>query len=220
MAIRAIGDSEMLSVIGVGFGRTGTMSLKLALETLGFKSCYHMLDVIRNPEHIPMWNDAADGKPVDWDKLFEGYAAAADLPPAHFWKQLMDHYPEAKIVLTIRDSESWYESAHNTIFKQSRDRASIPNSELTAHQKLMHKIVIQQTFDEKMQDRDHVIKTYERRNDEIQRVVPSERLLVFRISEGWGRLCNFLDKSVPDESFPKTNTTAEFRNNFSKAAGR
>lgn len=206
-----------LSVIGVGFGRTGTLSLKLALEILGFKPCYHMLDVIQNPDHIPIWNDAADGKPVDWDKLFKGYAAAADLPPAHFWKELMNYYPEARIVLTIRDSESWYNSAHNTIFEQSRGRDSGPGSKRTAHQDLMHKIVIQQTFDERMADRDHVIKAYERRNEEIQRRVPPERLLIFRISEGWAPLCQFLDKSVPNESFPKTNTTAEYRSKFLKA---
>lgn len=206
-----------LSVIGVGFGRTGTLSLKLALEILGYKPCYHMLDVIQNPDHIPIWNDAADGKPVDWDKLFKGYAAAADLPPAHFWKELMNYYPEARIVLTIRDSESWYNSAHNTIFEQSRGRDSGPGSKRTAHQDLMHKIVIQQTFDERMADRDHVIKAYERRNEEIQRRVPPERLLIFRISEGWAPLCQFLDKSVPNESFPKTNTTAEYRSKFLKA---
>lgn len=206
-----------LSVIGVGFGRTGTLSLKIALEMLGFKPCYHMLDVIQNPDHIPIWNDAADGKAVDWDKLFKGYAAAADLPPAHFWKELMNYYPEARIVLTIRDSESWYNSAHNTIFEQSRGRDSGPGSKRTAHQDLMHKIVIQQTFDERMADRDHVIKAYERRNEEIQRRVPPERLLIFRISEGWAPLCQFLDKSVPNESFPKTNTTAEYRSKFLKA---
>ncbi len=210
----------VLSVIGVGFGRTGTLSLKLALEALGFKPCYHMLDVIQNPDHIPIWNDAADGKPVDWDKLFKGYAAATDLPPAHFWKELMDYYPEARIVLTIRDSESWYESAYNTIFRQSRERDSGPGSKRTAHQDLMHKIVIQQTFDEQMEDRNHLIKAYEQRNEEIQRVVPPERLLVFRVSEGWGPLCQFLDKPVPTESFPKTNTTAEFRRNFSKSGRR
>lgn len=205
-----------LSVIGVGFGRTGTLSLKIALEMLGFKPCYHMLDVIKNPDHIPIWNDAADGKPVDWDKLFKGYAAAADLPPAHFWKELMDYYPEAKVVLTIRDSQSWYESAYNTVFAQSRLRVS--DSKRTPHQDLMHKIVIQQTFDGQMEDRDHVIKAYERRNEEIQRVAPPERLLVYRVSEGWVPLCKFLGKPVPTESFPKTNTRTEYRRDFLKAS--
>ena len=105
-----------LSVIGAGFGRTGTMSLKLALDQLGFGPCYHMTEVFKNPKASGYWEAAADGKPIDWEEVFAGYRSTVDWPGATFYKQLADAYPEAKVILTERDAEAWFESTQATIF--------------------------------------------------------------------------------------------------------
>jgi len=118
-----------IRVIGAGIGRTGTTSLKMALEQLGFDKCYHMDEVAKNPSHVPMWIDAANGKNVDWDALFEGYQAAVDLPPYAFYSELMAYYPEAKIILTLREPEKWYESASQTIFRLPPP----PNNDIATH---------------------------------------------------------------------------------------
>ncbi len=109
-----------LQVIGAGFGRTGTASLKAALETLGFTKCYHMFEFMEHPEHAKYWDAASQGKPVAWDRLFEGYQATVDWPGCTYYIQLMEAYPEAKVVLSVRDPERWYESVSKTIFTASR----------------------------------------------------------------------------------------------------
>ena len=205
-----------LSVIGAGFGRTGTLSLKLALEILGFRKCYHMREVFKHPDHVPVWADAADRKPVDWDSLFAGYSAAVDLPPAHFWRELVNHYPKAKVVLTVRDAESWYESAYNTVYQMILQRESVTDPKERAQHALMKKIAFEQNFDGKFEDRDYAIKAYLRRNEEIEIAVPPERLLVYQVSEGWEPLCKFLGTSIPAEHFPKANTKDEFQTSFLK----
>ena len=106
-----------LSVIGAGFGRTGTESMKLALETLGLGPCHHMKDVLGNPRQIDLWRSAARGERPDWDEIFDGYIAAVDWPAAYFWRELSAYYPDAKILLTVRSPESWYASMANTILK-------------------------------------------------------------------------------------------------------
>ena len=105
-----------IKVIGAGFGRTGTTSLKAALEMLGFDSCYHMQEVVKNPSHGREWLAAWEGRPVDWDTLFEGYQATVDWPGATFYKELMAHYPEAKVLLSVREPERWYDSSLETIY--------------------------------------------------------------------------------------------------------
>jgi len=106
-----------LSVIGAGFGRTGTLSLKVALETLGFGPCYHMLEVLKNPAHIPIWTSAVQGERIEWDAVFSGYLAAVDWPAAYFWRDLAEQYPEGKVILTVRDSRQWYDSVFDTIYR-------------------------------------------------------------------------------------------------------
>ena len=110
-----------LAVIGAGFGRTGTLSLKVALEQLGLGRCYHMLEVFANPGHAAQWQAAADGKPVDWEALFAGYGAAVDWPACHFWRALAARYPEAKVLLTVREPGAWYKSVSDTIYQARLD---------------------------------------------------------------------------------------------------
>src|SRR4051812_19647780 len=109
-----------LKVIGAGLGRTGTMSLKVALEGLGFAKCYHMVEVLAHPEHVPVWDAAGRGESVDWEMLFRGYQATVDYPGCNFYQEYLRLYPEAKVILTVRDPERWYDSARQTIYQASR----------------------------------------------------------------------------------------------------
>lgn len=200
-----------LQVIGAGFGRTGTLSLKLALEMLGYDKCYHMVEVFEHPEDAPVWQAAAHDQPVDWDALFEGYAAGVDWPVAGFWRELMDYYPEAKIILTVRDADSWYESASKTIFVSM-------NAELSPHTpphvrqviNMMQDLIVVRGFSGNLTDRDHMIRVYHQHNEEVKRTVPSERLLVFEAKQGWQPLCQFLGNAVPQAPYPRANSSEEF----------
>src|SRR5436305_4995689 len=107
-----------MRIVGAGLGRTGTHSLKLAIERLTGAPCYHMMEVFGHPEHLPIWRDAATGKEPDWPQLLEGYEAIVDWPGASFWRDMSEAFPEAVILLSTRaDAETWWKSAHNTIFQ-------------------------------------------------------------------------------------------------------
>lgn len=194
-----------LSVIGAGFGRTGTMSLKLALDELGFGPTYHMTEVFKNPTAPGYWEAAADGRPVDWEQVFAGYGATVDWPSATFYKELADAYPEAKVVLTVREPEAWFASTQATIFAR-RIFENAPEDWARMALK-----VIGDLFDREMDNKAKLIDVYNRHNDEVRRVIPPERLLVYEVSQGWKPLCRFLEVSVPDHPMPKVNSTEEFQ---------
>lgn len=193
-----------LSVIGAGFGRTGTMSLKLALEQLGFGPCYHMVEVFKNPKAPGYWEAAADREPVDWDEVFAGYGATVDWPNATFYRELAEAYPQAKLVLTVRDPQAWFASTQATIFKHDFNLQPGDFGRMTSK-------VIGRLFDQRMHDEAHCIEVYNRHNETVQRVIPAERLLVYDVSEGWAPLCNFLGAPVPDTPMPKANSTEDFQ---------
>jgi hypothetical protein len=192
-----------LSVIGAGYGRTGTLSLKLALEQLGFGPCYHMMEVFKNPLAPGLWEAAADGRP-DWETIFEGYRSTVDWPNATFYKDLADAYPDAKVILTVRDPEDWYASTQSTIFKQD----IAPDTD-NPFLRMVGKVVYD-LFDRRMHDKDHVISVYETHNARVQAVIPAERLLVYRVTEGWPPLCGFLGVPVPTGPMPKVNAREDF----------
>ncbi|HWF01691.1 MAG TPA: sulfotransferase [Caulobacteraceae bacterium] len=192
-----------LKLIGAGFGRTGTMSLKLALEQIGFGPCYHMMEVFPRPDAPQLWIDAADGAP-DWPRIFDGFAASVDWPGASFWRELADFYPDAKVLLTVRDPEAWYASTQATIFA---DRA---RSGETPFERMIMKVV-GHLFPTGLHDKDHVIGVFERHNAAVQSAFGPDRLLTYEVSQGWKPLCDFLGVAVPDTPMPKTNTTDEFR---------
>jgi hypothetical protein len=197
-----------LSVIGAGFGRTGTMSLKLALDRLGFGPCYHMIEVFKNPKASGYWEAAADGRPVDWEEVFAGYSSTVDWPSATFYKQLANAYPEARVILTVRDPEAWFSSTQATIFSRH-----IRDDTEDDWQRMVLK-VISDLFDRRMTDRAKLIEVYQRHNEEVRRTIPKERLLVYEVADGWEPLCRFLDAEVPNESMPRANSTDEFRQNL------
>ena len=203
-----------IEVIGAGFGRTGTLSLKIALEALGLDKCYHMMEVMRNESHAAQWRKAARGEAVDWDALYTGYRATVDWPSASFWRELRAVYPEAKVILTLRDSQQWYTSVMNTIWKFSSQATGDSRTQLdeAAMERSMmgDEIIWQGVFGGRMEDRDHVIECYERHNQEVIDTVPADKLLVYRPGDGWEPLCGFLQKTVPDTDYPKVNSTEDF----------
>ena len=198
-----------LEVIGAGFGRTGTMSLKVALEELGFGPCYHMVELFEHPEHVECWEAAVRGDAVEWEDLFHGYRATVDWSGAAFYKELMERYPEARVILTVRDPERWYESARNTIFSL-RDIGS------SRAPQMARELAWQKGFDSDVGDRQHMIEAFNRWNEEAKELVPTERLLVYEVKEGWAPLCDFLDVEEPkDKPFPHLNDSDSFRSSLS-----
>lgn len=200
-----------LDVIGAGFGRTGTLSLRAALTTLGFGPVYHMLEVIRQPEMAADWLEALTDDTA-LTRVLRGYRSAIDWPACHFWRPLMRLHPEAKVILTLRDPEQWYRSIADTIYRvlSQPPPPGMPHAQST----MTRRIVLDETFQGRLGDRDHAIAVFERHNRAVRETVPANRLLVFDVREGWEPLCRFLEVPVPAEPFPQTNSSAEFRANF------
>jgi len=201
-----------LKVVGAGFGRTGTLSLKSALEKLGFGPCYHMLEVMGRPDHVEMWYRLAYGGHVDWDLLFNDFKSAVDWPAARYWRELADHYPDAKVLLSVRDAESWYKSATDTIFQGMTMGLLDSVPELRRRQMAMaRKITLEDTFGGRFEDRSYAIEVFNRHIETVRATIDPARLLVFDVKEGWEPLCRFLGVPAPDESFPRLNDTATFQ---------
>ena len=193
-----------LSVIGAGLGRTGTMSLKLALEQLGLGPAYHMMEVFKNPAAFGWWAEVAEGGGPGWETIFEGYGSTVDWPSATFYRALADAYPDAKVILTERPGAEWFRSAQGTIFAQNGPPP--PPAFIR-----MIESVVDRMFDGQRNDPDHAIAVFERHNAEVRRVIPASRLLVYEVAQGWAPLCDFLGVGVPDGPMPHVNTTAEFQ---------
>ena len=210
-----------IEMIGAGFGRTGTMSLKVALEDLGFGPCYHMTEVFAHPEHVEVWRAASQGEPIDWELIFGGYRATVDWPACTFYAELMEKYPDAKVILTVRDPQRWYESAYNTIYTMTRAASSpilflaglvLPRAKgVKRTRPMIEEIVWEMDFDGRFEDRDSAIATFERHNEQVKERVPPEKLLVYDVKEGWGPLCEFLGVEAPDKPFPHLNDGEIFR---------
>ena len=192
-----------LQIIGAGLGRTGTLSLKLAIEQLGFMGCYHMVEVLMNPSHAAYWNAAADGR-ADWARIFAGYAATVDYPGCRYWRELAGAYPEAKVILTVRDPQRWFESTQATIFSDhNRQRLQFPELD-----DFFAKNVFAD-FGDRIHDRDYMVEMFQQHNEDVKRSISPERLLVFEVKEGWAPLCEFLDVPMPSEPFPHANSREE-----------
>lgn len=211
-----------LKVIGAGIGRTGTESLKTALEHLGFGKCYHMFELFRNPHHLPYWEELLEGRGAHPGGFFEGFQATVDFPGAIYYERFMEAYPDAKVVLTVRDTDRWHESASRTILR------GVPGFALGVmkfagmlfpHLKKsfachLHarEIVHLRFFQGEMKDAEVCKRIYNEWNEQVRSSVPPDRLLVFDVKDGWGPLCEFLGVPEPEIPFPWTNT----RDNFGK----
>lgn len=200
------------------------MSLKAALEELGFDPCYHMSEVFENPEHIETWDTAANGHPVSWRHFLKDYEATVDWPGCSFYEDMMREFPNAKVLLSVRDPDKWYESVSNTIYNirrmstASRFTAAIfavsgvflPQVKRGA--RMVNTLIWDGTFDGRFEERRYAIEVFNRHNEEVIRNVPEDRLLVYEVKEGWEPLCKFLDVEVPvDKPFPHLNDSRNFR---------
>ncbi len=195
-----------LKVVGAGVGRTGTHSLKIALEQLLDAPCHHMLEILGDPGQAAAWIDAVEGRPVDWSAMLLRYRAIVDWPGASFWRELSRENPNALVLLSVRDPEEWYRSASNTIFL-SFDR--VP-PELAPWMEAMRKL-LRDRFSDRLDDPTAMMDAYERHNDTVRTEVAASRLLEWNLGDGWDPICERLGLPVPPEPFPATNSTGEFR---------
>ncbi|GAA4617589.1 sulfotransferase family protein [Saccharopolyspora hordei] len=200
----------MVQIIGAGFGRTGTASLKAALERLGFGPCYHMFEVIAKPERVRDWERALDGEVSDWETVLGGFQSTVDWPGCAFWRELVDSYPDAKVVLTVRDPEKWYDSVHSTIYQFVQEEPGDDDFSVKLRPTI-ERMIWNGTFGGRFDDRAHAIEVFQRHNAAVQEAVPADRLLVYQVGEGWQRLCDFLGVPVPDVDFPHVNDAASIR---------
>ena len=208
-----------LQVIGAGFGRTGTLSLKYALEKLGFKPCYHMMEVFPRPEHVRMWHRLAFENQIDWDLLFADFRATVDWPSARWWREIAAHHPDAKVILTLRSPESWYQSMSETIYQPMKHPVRDGVPELVKLQNQMaRKAILGDTFDNRFEDKAHAIDVFNRHNQAVRDTIAPARLLEFQARDGWAPLCRFLEVPVPAEPYPHVNDTASTQAMIKKMA--
>jgi hypothetical protein len=202
-----------LKLIGSGFGRTGTMSTKLALEKLGFGPTHHMIEVIENPAQQPHWDAYARGDKMDWARVFTGYNSQVDFPGAAVWEQLIAAFPAAKVIHTERPEEEWWASFSTTIgkFFDKRTELALPPP-IAALFSTMDRILVDGVFGGL--DKATAISAYRRNNAKVRATIPAERLLVFSPVDGWEPLCRFVGAAVPDEPFPRSNARDEFWAHF------
>jgi hypothetical protein len=199
-----------LEILGPGFGRTGTHALKLAVERLGFGPAHHMFEVRDNPEQLPNWEAAARGERVDWEDVFRGYRSQVDFPGAKYWRELAQYYPRAKVILSVRDPDEWFDSVQATIAPFLAARGKHPSAHVNAIAEMGYQTVAVQVFGDRLSDRDHATQVFRRHIAEVKSEIPSDRLLTFDVREGWGPLCKFLCVEAPDIPFPKTNSSKVF----------
>lgn len=205
----------IIKVIGAGFGRTGTGSLRFALEKLGFDKCYHMSEIMNDPEKARDWLNARLRKQVNWDDVFDGYQATVDWPSCSFYKELHEHYPEAKVILTVRDPDEWYRSAYKTIYAMSKARNKIIDWLFPASRnmkRMFFVIIWDGTFYGKFEDEVYAKTIFKNHIEEVKRAVPKEQLLIYEITQGWEPLCKFLAVPVPqEEPFPIVNDSKSMK---------
>lgn len=204
-----------MKVIGAGYGRTGTSSMKAALELLGLGPCHHMDELFAHPEQIRLWLDVADGRGAAWDVVLDGYTSSVDFPSQHWYRELAARWPDAKVILTVRDPEAWYRSARDTIYAISRDvpiRWVGPYLPVAGGvTRLATKVIWSGVFGGRFLDKPYALSVYQEHIEAVKAHIPPERLLVYDVKEGWAPLCAFLGVPVPAEPFPRRNDTAEFR---------
>jgi hypothetical protein len=197
-----------LQVIGAGLGRTGTNSLRLALNQLGFGPCYHMYEAVLNiPVNLPLWSAALDGH-ADWGAIYKGYASAVDWPTSGFVRELNESYPDAKFVLTVRSAQSWAQSFSETIYKALAGADQAPSA-LKPWLGMVNGVVSRTGFPFGL-DIAGLASAFNAHTEAVKAAIPADRLLVYEVKDGWRPLCAFLGVPEPAEAFPRTNSREEF----------
>lgn len=193
--------------MGLGLGRTGTLSLKVALEQLGFSPCYHMLDVIKKPGNINILRRVGEGNPIEWKKLFEKYQAGVDFPFTTHYKEILGSFPGIKVILTVRDPDEWYQSAEQTIYRLQYFLINwLPKGKKVGKKTIWHKL-----FNGRFHDRDFAIKQFNRHIEDVKQSIPEDQLLIFDVKDGWEPVCCFLEVPVPEGAFPHVNQRAAMK---------
>jgi hypothetical protein len=210
----------VLEVISPGFGRTGTSSLKLALEILGFGPCHHMDEVLASPSQVAMWKQIAAGKPIDLEEVFAGYRSQVDFPGAHIWRQTAARYPKAKVVHSVRPAEQWWTSYSQTIAKvnSSHHDLSLPQHVHDMFE-VAGELFTRQTLGGDPTDREACIAAFRARQAEVEAAIAPERLLIFDVTQGWEPLCRFLGVPVPDQPFPRRNDAVQYWDSLTSGPG-
>ena len=204
-----------MKVICAGWGRTGTRSLKFALEKLLRQPSYHMQNILLNKKDAKIWHDSIFKKNEEfkWDKIYKGYGACLDFPSCNYYKELMEAYPESKVILTIREDESWIKSwnvLNNQILKSLTFRflAKIPKTSFKLQKDIHNKMILGEdgAFCGAKTDLERKQK-FNEWNKSVIKYVPKDRLLVYEVKDGWEPLCKFLNSPIPDIPFPYKNKT-------------
>jgi hypothetical protein len=202
------GNVMSLKVIGAGFGRTGTTSMKEALELLGYDKCHHMKEVLPNSKQVELFDLVSRNLAVDWDDVFEGFEAAVDWPAAARYKEIMATYPDVKVILTARDPEAWYASARETIYVLSHIVPPVITLLIPHLRKavaMIHRLIWEGVFEGRFEDKQHAIDVYRKNVADVMANVPQDQLLVHAAKDGWQPLCEFLGKPIPAQPYPHSN---------------
>ncbi|MFD2419841.1 sulfotransferase family protein [Amycolatopsis pigmentata] len=201
-----------LRVIGAGIGRTGTFSLHLGLSALLDQQCYHMFEVVQRPEHIEPWESAfTDGAPPSgWHAFFAGYDGSVGGPTSAFWRELLTVFPEALVVLSVRDTDEWWRSFSRTVVPVLERHLRHPEADDARVVELGHLTTVRH-LTAGWADENTAKAAYDAHNDEVRSLVPADRLVEWTPADGWGPLCRALEVPVPAEPFPHRNTAAELR---------
>jgi hypothetical protein len=218
--VKATTAATSMTVIGAGLPRTGTLTQKLALEELGLGPCYHWVNVLADLDQVELWNRALDGE-SPWEDIFDGHRSTVDWPGGYFYRELMDFYPEAKVLLSVRDPEAWERSFRDTIWTMCHGETLMPllsraRAEVDPRWRRYLTLVDrmfwgpQGTFAAGHAEPELLIEQMVRHSEEVRRVVPAERLLVWEVTDGWGPLCEFLEVDVPDGPLPHANDRDSF----------
>ena len=202
-----------MKLINVGLARTGTTSLKAALEILGVAPVYHTFDLFTNAKHMDIWEGAYEGNPVDWRAFYAAYEVA-DWPAGLFYKEIIAAHPEAKIMMTVRDAEGWYESIYS-IFKQGMS-INLPIPIVRRIKNFIVNYPANVFFEGRIDDRAFMVQFFQNYVAEVKAFVPEDRLLVYSVVEGWEPLCDFLDVAVPNRPFPRVNSRGGFKGTVKK----
>jgi hypothetical protein len=201
-----------LRVVGAGLGRTGTHSLKIALEQLLGGPCYHMTEVFGRPDDIPVWHRAMEGEMPNWDTFLADYVSGVDWPISAFWRETSTAFPDAVVLLSTRsDSDAWWKSANDTIFQVAARAAGSEPDDVGAAQMAMARDMLALRFTPDWRDETAAKRAYDLHNETVRATVPADRLVDWQPSEGWEPICAALRVAVPDSPFPHVNSTAEFR---------
>ena len=222
----------MLKVIGAGLPRTGTTSMKAAMERLGFDPCYHMYEVMTHSDHVDRWLPAVDGEKLDWESVLGGYVATMDWPASFFWREQMAAYPDAKVILTVRDPSRWFTSFRTLLGRGAQAEtgeglpADLPPevAAVLAGMQRMRPLLERMTAtllgdgigraEVATLDESVAVAAFERHVARVKAEVPAERLLVFDVRQGWAPLADFLGVEAPDEPFPRLNDTETMQRNL------